>query len=139
MLPMVSTGAGAGQFMAELVDEVNTAERHGFDLALVPEHHGGSGAALSDPMSTVALLLAKTKEIKVGTGVLVLPLHLIPRLPEQAALLRRASGGRLVIGVGAGYQPSDFEPFGIRLDTRGRLMSEGIAGLKQAWSTGFWN
>jgi alkanesulfonate monooxygenase SsuD/methylene tetrahydromethanopterin reductase-like flavin-dependent oxidoreductase (luciferase family) len=139
MLPMVSTGAGAGQFMAELVDEVNTAERHGFDLALVPEHHGGPGAALSDPMSTVAWLLAKTKEIKVGTGVLVLPLHSIPRLAEQAALLQHASGGRLVIGVGAGYQPSDFEPFGIRLDTRGRLMSEGIAGLKQAWSTGFWN
>ena len=135
-LPMTSRGMSARQFLSELVDEVTTAERSGFDVCLVPEHHGGPRAALSDPMMTVAWLLARTDRIKVGTGVLILPLHSVARLAEQTSLLQHASGGRLVLGVGAGYQPADFATFHVDLGERGKAMSDGIAGLRSAWSAG---
>lgn len=135
-LPMTSRGMSARQFLSELVDEVATAERSGFDVCLVPEHHGGPRAALSDPMMTVAWLLARTDRIKVGTGVLILPLHSVARLAEQTSLLQHASGGRLVLGVGAGYQPADFETFHVDLGGRGKAMSDGITKLRSAWSAG---
>ena len=135
-LPMASRGMSARQFLSELVDEVGTAERSGFDVCLVPEHHGGPRAALSDPMMTVAWLLARTDRIKIGTGVLILPLHSVARLAEQTSLLQHASGGRLVLGVGAGYQPADFATFQVDLSERGTAMSDGIAKLRSAWSAG---
>jgi alkanesulfonate monooxygenase SsuD/methylene tetrahydromethanopterin reductase-like flavin-dependent oxidoreductase (luciferase family) len=135
-LPMASRGMSARQFFSELVDEVAAAETAGFDVCLVPEHHGGPPAALSDPMMTVAWLLARTGRIKVGTGVLILPLHSVARLAEQTCLLQHASGGRLVLGVGAGYQPADFATFHVGMSERGRAMSDGIANLRSAWSTG---
>jgi alkanesulfonate monooxygenase SsuD/methylene tetrahydromethanopterin reductase-like flavin-dependent oxidoreductase (luciferase family) len=135
-LPMASRGISARQFLSELVDEVIAAETSGFDICLVPEHHGGPPTALSDPMMTVAWLLARTGRIKVGTGVLILPLHSVPRLAEQTSLLQHASGGRLVLGVGAGYQPADFATFRVDLSERGQAMSDGIANLQSAWGTG---
>ena len=135
-LPMASRGISARQFLSELVDEVRTAEKSGFDVCLVPEHHGGPSAALSDPMMTVAWLLARTDRIKVGTGVLILPLHSVARLAEQTSLLQHASGGRLVLGVGAGYQPADFATFQVDLSERGTAMSDGIEKLRSAWSAG---
>jgi alkanesulfonate monooxygenase SsuD/methylene tetrahydromethanopterin reductase-like flavin-dependent oxidoreductase (luciferase family) len=135
-LPMASRGMSARQFFSELVEEVATAETAGFDVCLVPEHHGGPRTALSDPMMTVAWLLARTDRIKVGTGVLILPLHSIARLAEQTSLLQHASGGRLVLGVGAGYQPADFATFDVDMSERGRAMSDGIANLRSAWHAG---
>lgn len=135
-LPMVSAGMSARQLLSELLDEVIAAETAGFDVCLVPEHHGGPLTALSDPMMTVAWLLARTSRINVGTGVLILPLHSVARLAEQTSLLQHASGGRLVVGVGAGYQPADFATFHVDMRDRGPAMSDGIANLQSAWSAG---
>jgi alkanesulfonate monooxygenase SsuD/methylene tetrahydromethanopterin reductase-like flavin-dependent oxidoreductase (luciferase family) len=135
-LPMVSRGMSTRQLLSELLDEVTAAETAGFDICLVPEHHGGPVTALSDPMMTVAWLLARTSRINVGTGVLILPLHSVARLAEQTSLLQHASGGRLVLGVGAGYQPADFATFHVDMSDRGKAMSDGIANLRSAWSAG---
>jgi alkanesulfonate monooxygenase SsuD/methylene tetrahydromethanopterin reductase-like flavin-dependent oxidoreductase (luciferase family) len=135
-LPMVSRGMSARQLLSELLEEVTAAETAGFDVCLVPEHHGGPLTALSDPMMTVAWLLARTNRIKVGTGVLILPLHSVARLAEQTNLLQQASGGRFVLGVGAGYQPADFATFHVDMSDRGQAMSDGIASLRSAWSAG---
>lgn len=135
-LPMVLAHSGAGRTVAELTSEVLAAEASGFDLCLVPEHHGGPDTALTDPMVTVAWLLARTSRIKVGTGVLILPLHSLPRLAEQACFLQLASQGRLVIGIGAGYQPADFATFDVALSSRRRVMSDGIRALREVWASG---
>jgi alkanesulfonate monooxygenase SsuD/methylene tetrahydromethanopterin reductase-like flavin-dependent oxidoreductase (luciferase family) len=135
-LPVVGRNIPTAEFLHEITAEVVAAEDAGLDLCLVPEHHGGPSAALTDPMLTVTWLLARTRRIRVGTGVLILPLHSIPRLAEQAAVLQHASGGRLILGIGVGYQPQDFATFGVDLGARSRLMDAGIAQLKQAWRTG---
>ena len=135
-LPMVDRQNDTNRLVRELTAEVVAAERHGIDLCLVPEHHGGPPGALSDPMVLVSWLLAKTERIMIGTGVLILPLHSVPRLAEQAAQLQLASGGRLVVGVGAGYQPADFETFGLDIGTRAVAMTSALKALKSAWASG---
>jgi alkanesulfonate monooxygenase SsuD/methylene tetrahydromethanopterin reductase-like flavin-dependent oxidoreductase (luciferase family) len=135
-LPLVSNLLDPGQFFAEIAAEVLMAERCGFDICLVPEHHGGPSSALSDPIVTVSWLLAQTTTIKVATGVLILPLHSIPRLAEQCCMLQHASGGRFLVGIGAGYQPADFATFGVDLNSRGQAMTDGVNSLIDAWRLG---
>lgn len=130
---MLSNGISAGQFLDELVEEVQEAERVGFELVLVPEHHDGPPGLLADPLMVSAWILGKTDQIRVGPGVLILPLYSIARLGEQAALLQHASKGRLVLGVGAGYQESDFIRFGVDATKRTALLTQGLVSLRAGW------
>jgi alkanesulfonate monooxygenase SsuD/methylene tetrahydromethanopterin reductase-like flavin-dependent oxidoreductase (luciferase family) len=134
LLPVTSRGIGVKQLMAELVEEVRRAEEVGLDVVLVPEHHNGPPAMLSDPLSVVGWLLAKSERISIGTGVLLLPLHNTLSIAERAATLHLASGGRLVLGLGAGYQAADFARFGIDQSTRPRAIGESLADLVRLWA-----
>ena len=135
-LPMVGTGLSAGQLLKELVTEVQAAEDAGFDLVLVPEHHAGPPGSLTDPLMVAAWLLANSSRIHVGPGVLILPLISVARLAEQAAVLQNASNGRFVLGVGAGYNPSDFARFGVDRNRRSALLADGLRSLRAAWTGG---
>jgi alkanesulfonate monooxygenase SsuD/methylene tetrahydromethanopterin reductase-like flavin-dependent oxidoreductase (luciferase family) len=112
LLPMVSTGRSTREFLAEIETEVLLAERSGLSVTLVPEHHHGPAAGLSDALSVTGWLLARTTTMRVGPGVLIAPLHHPVALLERASILQHASGDRLIMGVGAGYQPEDFAMFG---------------------------
>ena len=136
LMPMVGSHVGAAQLMAELVEEAQAAERAGLDLVVVPEHHQGPDGSLTDPIVTTSWLLAKTERIRVGPGVLLAPLHHVVRLAEQSAILHEASGGRLFLGIGAGYQPADFELFGRDLKSRKDDLRALIEGLRDAWNGG---
>jgi alkanesulfonate monooxygenase SsuD/methylene tetrahydromethanopterin reductase-like flavin-dependent oxidoreductase (luciferase family) len=133
LMPMAGSGLPAGQLLRELVAEARAAERSGFDACLVPEHHRGPEGSLTDPVTLCAWLLASTERLRVGPGVLVAPLHHPVRLAEQAAILQQASGGRLLLGVGAGYQPADFELFGEDLSGRKRATEALLRLLGAAW------
>jgi len=133
---MVAADISASQLLDELVEEVQAAERVGFDLVLVPEHHDGPPGSLTDPLMVSAWLLANTAQIRVGPGVLILSLVSIPHLAEQTAILQHASKGRLVLGVGAGYNKSDFDRFGVDRSRRVALLVEGLVSLRGAWEGG---
>ena len=130
-LPMYGNELNAGQLMAELTEETLAAESAGLDVVLVPEHHSGPPQTLSDPITIATWLLARTSAIKVGTGVLLLPLHSEVQLAEQASLLQHLSGGRFILGVGAGYQPADFDLFGEDYGSRGRVLEERLNKLRR--------
>jgi alkanesulfonate monooxygenase SsuD/methylene tetrahydromethanopterin reductase-like flavin-dependent oxidoreductase (luciferase family) len=132
-LPMVGADMSAGRLLSELVEEVKGAERAGFDLVLVPEHHRGPPGSLTDPLVVSAWMLANSDRIRVGPGVLILPLASVPRLAEQGAILQHASGGRFVLGVGAGYNESDFSVFGVDRNLRTSALVEGVQSLRDAW------
>lgn len=131
---MVATGRPAGELLRELAREAQEAERAGFGMIWVPEHHQGPSGSLTDPITVVTWLLAQTSRISVGTCVLVAPLHHPVRLAEQAAILQEASGGRFVIGLGAGYQESDFAVFGRDRERRRQDLEETISVLRRAWA-----
>lgn len=133
LMPMTGAGLPAGRLLEELVTEARASEASGFDACLVPEHHRGPEGSLTDPVTVSAWLLASTRRLRVGPGVLVAPLHHPVRLAEQAAILQQASDGRLLLGVGAGYQPADFELFGEHLPDRKRATEAMLRGLSAAW------
>jgi alkanesulfonate monooxygenase SsuD/methylene tetrahydromethanopterin reductase-like flavin-dependent oxidoreductase (luciferase family) len=132
LLPMVGRGLDARELLAELTEEVQAAEAAGLDVVLVPEHHAGPPGMLKSPLTVVTWLLARTSRIRIGTGVLLLPLHSTIAVAEAAALLQLASGGRFILGVGAGYQPADFDLFGIDRSRRVALLEEGMHRLRRS-------
>lgn len=129
-LPLTGRVGEVGQLLAELTDEVRLAEKVGFDLVLIPEHRQGPRITYCSPLTVAAHVLASTSKIQVATGVLVLPAHHPIHLAESLTMLDHLSGGRFRLGVGAGYQAADLEPFGRQLPDRGRLVEESLAALR---------
>jgi alkanesulfonate monooxygenase SsuD/methylene tetrahydromethanopterin reductase-like flavin-dependent oxidoreductase (luciferase family) len=125
-LPLAARGGEARRFAGELVDEVRAADAAGFDLCLVPEHHRGPACSIVAPLTFCAALAVVTERIRVGPGILVLPVHAPLHVAEQVTMIDQLSGGRAFLGVGAGYQADDFEPFGVPLEERGRRFEGGL-------------
>ncbi|MFI5733912.1 LLM class flavin-dependent oxidoreductase [Kribbella sp. NPDC051587] len=115
-------------------DEVVRAERLGFASAWLSEHHLARDGALPSPLVMAGVLLGRTRQIRVGTNVLVLPFRHPVQVAEEAAVLDLVSGGRFVLGVGQGYSEREFELFGVDRRQRGRSLGEGVGVIRRAWA-----
>jgi probable F420-dependent oxidoreductase len=78
-------------------------------------------------------LAARTSRIKLGTGILVLPLRNPLVLAKQLATLDLISNGRLVLGVASGWYKREFDAVGIPFNQRGKLMDRNLELLKRLW------
>ncbi len=125
--------AGAG-YSGERVQEVVVADRLGFDGAWLSEHHLAADGALPSPLVMAGVLAGRTERIRIGTNVLVLPLHHPLRVAEDAAVLDLVSGGRFVLGVGQGYAEREFAALGADRRRRGALLEDGVRLVRQAWA-----
>ena len=96
-----------------VLDMICEADRLGFHSVFMVEHHFTGIGQISATLSTLCYLAAKTKQIRLGTGVTVLPWHNPVLVAEQAATLDLLSGGRLDFGVGKGYRDLEFHGFRI--------------------------
>ncbi|TSD82863.1 putative FMN-dependent luciferase-like monooxygenase [Mycobacterium sp. KBS0706] len=115
-------------------EQITTAERHGFDSAWVAQHHfhepeGG----LPAPLVFLAQVAARTSRIRLGTGIITLPLEHPVRVAEDAAVLDLLSDGRLEIGVGTGGTPSAFAAFGLDSAERSTIFARHLQVLLDAW------
>jgi probable F420-dependent oxidoreductase len=126
--------APASRYYAESLDEVAAADQLGFDAVWMSEHHLTDDGLLPSPLVMAAAIAARTSRIRIGTNILVLPLHHPLRVAEDAAVADLISGGRLVLGVGQGYAEDEFAAFGADRRHRGTLLEEGVTLLRQAWS-----
>lgn len=99
----------------ELAEE---AERLGAGAIWATEHHGFADGYLSQPLTFLAAAAARTHRVRLGTGVLLASFQHPQHVAEQAALVDQISGGRLELGIGAGYSPSEFSTFGGDLTRR---------------------
>jgi alkanesulfonate monooxygenase SsuD/methylene tetrahydromethanopterin reductase-like flavin-dependent oxidoreductase (luciferase family) len=129
-LPLTAKVPSVGRLLDELTEEVIAAEAAGFDLVMIPEHHQGPAIGYASPLTVATLLAARTQTIQIATGVLVLPAHHPLHVAEAVTMLDHISGGRFVLGVGAGYQPADLEPFGVAMPTRAAAMEESLEALQ---------
>jgi alkanesulfonate monooxygenase SsuD/methylene tetrahydromethanopterin reductase-like flavin-dependent oxidoreductase (luciferase family) len=89
------------------------AETGGLSTLWIAEHHFHSGGVSPAPPILLAALGARTRRLRLGVLVSVLPFHRPIELAEQYAMLDRLLEGRLNLGVGSGYIPLEFEGFGV--------------------------
>jgi probable F420-dependent oxidoreductase len=122
------------RYYAESLEEVAVADQLGFDAIWMSEHHLTPDGLLPSPLVMAAAIGARTSRLRIGTNIVVLPLHHPLRVAEDAAVADLVSGGRLVLGVGQGYAEEEFVAFGAERRHRGTLLEEGVAVLRQAWS-----
>ena len=134
-------------FFTRLLDDVSAGERYrlateqiaraealGFESAWVAQHHfNADEGGLPAPFVFLAHAAARTSRIRLGTGVVTLPLEDPVRVAEDAAVLDLLSGGRLEIGIGAGGTPSTFPAFGLASAERAQVFSDKHDVLLKAW------
>jgi alkanesulfonate monooxygenase SsuD/methylene tetrahydromethanopterin reductase-like flavin-dependent oxidoreductase (luciferase family) len=124
----------ADGYSAERLEEVVVAEALGFDTVWLSEHHLTRDGMLPSPLVMAGVIAGRTSRIRIGTNILVLPLHHRLRVAEDAAVLDLVSGGRLMLGVGQGYSEREFAAFGVDRRRRGALLEDGVRFLREAWS-----
>jgi alkanesulfonate monooxygenase SsuD/methylene tetrahydromethanopterin reductase-like flavin-dependent oxidoreductase (luciferase family) len=89
---------------------------------------------IAEALTTLAVAAVTTTRPVLGTCVLQLPLRPSSVVAKQAAALQLLSGGRFVLGLGVGIHEAEYVRAGVDYRRRGRLMDEGVAGLRQAWA-----
>ncbi|TQE32874.1 LLM class flavin-dependent oxidoreductase [Streptomyces ipomoeae] len=109
-------GQGQGEALHRAVRTAEVAEEAGLDAVWLAEHHFVPYGTCPSAITLAALLLGRTRRIRVGTAVSVLPTVHPVALGEQAALLHVTSSGRFSLGVGRGGPWVDLEVFGTGLD-----------------------
>lgn len=118
----------------ETLDQIKLAESVGFDAALITEHHIVETGYFPAPLVTCAALATATSTIRLGSGVLLLPLYEPLHVAEHGALVDIVSNGRFVLGVGYGYRQEEFDAFRVSLADRGPRMNEGVRAIRALWT-----
>lgn len=111
-------------------DQIRHAERFGIGRAWVAQHHfRAAEGGLPSPFVLLAHVAAATSEIRLGTGVITLPLEDPVRVAEDAVVTDLLSGGRLDLGLGSGGTPSSFVPFGQHVSDKTVVYDEKLRAL----------
>ncbi len=118
----------------EVIEEAQLAEQAEFDSCFFGEHHQDKDGFLPSPLIVCTAVAASTTKLRVGTSVILLPLHHPVRLAEDVVTLDIISKGRVTVGVGLGYQQADFGAFGVNMSDRVELFEEKVDILHKCWS-----
>src|SRR5438105_10328685 len=111
------------------------AEELGFDSVWLTEHHYADYGLSAAPSPILATLAARTRRIRLGMAVYVIPFHHPLRLAEETATIDILSGGnRLIVGLGRGNRPLEFYGHRVPQEESRTRLEEGVAMLLQAWT-----
>jgi len=118
---------------------VELAEELGFDSVWTTEHIivGAEGVdpygRVYDPLVTLAWIAGWTERVRLGTSIVLVPLHHPIHLAKEAASLQELSGGRFTLGVGVGWHRDEFGYMGVEFAGRGRRADEAIRLMRALW------
>jgi alkanesulfonate monooxygenase SsuD/methylene tetrahydromethanopterin reductase-like flavin-dependent oxidoreductase (luciferase family) len=125
----------SGQGYRQFVDYNIEAEALGYHSTFLVEHHFTGFGQVSASLSLLTWVAAKTKTLRLGTAVLVLPWHNPVLLAEQAATIDLLSGGRLDFGVGKGYRHNEFLGFCVPVAEADARFNESLDVIVKAWTS----
>jgi probable F420-dependent oxidoreductase len=131
---------GSGRALADIyrdsLEEIAAAEELGYHSAWLTEHHFCEDEYLPSVMPALAAVAARTRRIRLGPYVLLLPLYNPVRLAEDAAVVDVISNGRLDLAMGVGYREEEFAGLGVDRRKRGRRHDEATQIMLRAWADG---
>jgi len=120
-----------------LVDYGVRMEELGFDSLWVWDHvllGVEPNFPIIESLTVLTAVAARTSRIKLGTGILVLPLRNPVLLAKQLASMDQLSGGRLLMGMASGWYKREFDAMGIPYDRRGKIMDANLEIMKRLWT-----
>ncbi|MBB4788590.1 LLM class flavin-dependent oxidoreductase [Streptomyces rapamycinicus] len=109
-------------------------EELGFDGFWVAEHHFRPYGTIPCTPALLSYIAARTERLRLGTGIVVLPLHNPVHIAEQIAQLDVLSDGRVDFGIGRGYQSVEFESFGLNLAEARDRFNEALEVIQGLWT-----
>ena len=118
----------------EMMEQTEYAEKLGFDSVWVAEHHSSRYGICPSLMPLLTHMAARTKKIRIGAGVSVLPFHNPVFLAEEAAMLDVLSHGRLDFGVGRGSTDFEYGNFHIDMESRDLRTQEALDIILGLWT-----
>jgi alkanesulfonate monooxygenase SsuD/methylene tetrahydromethanopterin reductase-like flavin-dependent oxidoreductase (luciferase family) len=117
-----------------LCGQAECAEDWGYDSFFLPENHFNTDVPIPDPILLLAAIAARTRRIRLGTSSWLLPIRHPLLAAEQVAALDQLSSGRVILGLGRGYQPGMLEAFGVRQKDKRERFEEILEAMIAAWS-----
>lgn len=109
------------------------AERHGFDVVVAPQHYADTNQRLLQPIPLLGRLSGAVSRVRLGTGIMLAGLLNPYEVAESLATLDVMSGGRALLGVGAGHQPAELRCFGVERRERGQRLEACISTVRALW------
>jgi probable F420-dependent oxidoreductase len=116
------------------------AEELGFDSVWTTEHIIVGPEAVDpygrvyDPLITLAWISGWSQRVRIGTSIVLVPLHNPIHLAKEVATLQELSGGRFTLGVGIGWHKDEFDFMGVPFEGRGRRADEAIRLMRALWN-----
>lgn len=132
-----TVGTSTPDILRDTVELTRLADDGGIGMAWFAEHHFSNYCVCPSPLIMAAHCARTTTRIRLATGVLVLPLYSPPRLVAEIAMVDSMCDGRLVLGLGSGYQPFEFERFGQDLAVSKEMAEEFIAIIERGLTEEF--
>lgn len=126
-------GDDLGRRIDEMVEFVERARDLGF-TSVYGIHHYLSGLDTLQPLTLLARLVPVSGAMTLGTGIYIVTLPHPVHVAEEVATLDQLSGGRVALGIGAGYRDEEFESFGLVRSERGQRLVEAVEVLRGLWS-----
>ncbi len=140
-LGMLLRNSGPSSTAATIAACARAAEELGLDnlwtidhIAIPPDDAEGSGGRYVDPLATLAFAAGVTTRIGLGVSVLVLPYRAALPTAKWVASIQELSGGRLTLGVGAGWMAAEFTATGVAREHRGRITDDTLAFLHDCFA-----
>ena len=127
-------GFATERVFREHLEQVKHADWLGFDVAWFAEHHFSNYCVCPSPLMMAAACASATRDIRLGTAVIVTPLYHPARLLAEIGMVDALASGRLVLGVGSGYQPYEFDRFGADLAEAREMLEEFLDLLDLAFT-----
>jgi alkanesulfonate monooxygenase SsuD/methylene tetrahydromethanopterin reductase-like flavin-dependent oxidoreductase (luciferase family) len=126
-------GRTDSEVYADALAQIELADRLGFDSVWLAEHHFVDYGICPSTLSLAVAAAARTKRIRIGTGVRILALDHPVRVAEEAAVVDVLTGGRLEFGIGAGYQKAEFAGYGVPFHERRDRLRANIKTIVEIW------
>ncbi len=128
-------GQTEAEAFAESFEQVDAAERFGLDVMWLAElHNSPERSVLAAPLNVASAIAARTKRMKIGIAVQVLPLCHPLRIAEEATTVDHISHGRLIFGVGRSGFPRTYQAYGVSYAESRERFAEVLEILKRAWT-----
>jgi len=135
LFAVTQSGRASAERYRLATEQIVHAERLGFDSAWIAQHHFHEGeGGLPAPFVFLTHAAAATSRIRLGTGIVTLPLELPVRVAEDAVVLDLLCDHRLEVGVGPGGNLTAFTAFGLDSKDRHRLMNANLDLMRTAWA-----